>query len=362
MSLNTESQDKQYFIQKFYKLSNETSKEYELALTDIALEIIDDENRGSKINVLNGIVNDRSKGNDVLAYAALYTLNIIYRHLLDAEKFKKLLNDNEEWAKKHPTYVHLKMLQYEEYPDDDFDIKKWFDQEKQLMENNPENPGYSHALGVLYATYMERQLGKDLTPHRQKEYEHIKGHADLAMRAINNAIELSSKYAKYYCTKGRLQALEGDFQSSIQNIQKAIVMENSKHSDYAIRIGKYQFFQLQVQSMCLVEQSKKDLNTDSIAEELKNMKKNIISNVEIIGIFSAIISFTLGSLSLANGQPALNAALLIVILMGSLMVTLSLFCYLFRFNIDGCDNLVPYLLVAVIGLVIIAVALILLKQ
>jgi len=106
-------------------LPDEFSREYELKLTDYANSYTQ-----SEIGILEKLIRDfntefnrkirkeestekktaeEESVEEKIAYAAFYTLNIIYRRRLDKEAIGRLWTENQSWVMLHESYIHLKI-------------------------------------------------------------------------------------------------------------------------------------------------------------------------------------------------------------------------------------------------------------
>ena len=145
------------------------------------------------------------------------------------------------------------------------------------------------------------------------------------------AIAQDESYAKYYCTYGRILALCGEFDDSIKNINRAIALEKNTRTDYSIRIGQYSGYYQQIRA-----QQKLRLQEEAMADQLREMKlameagekETMAKNMEFLGLFAGIVSFTIGSLTITGAiaeQSIQHAAGLIVVLMGALLCVFAAF-------------------------------------
>ncbi len=192
----------------------------------------------------------------------------------------------------------------------------------------------------------------------------------LALDTIEKVHRKDSGYAKFYCTHARLLAVAGRYEDALNYLNIAIDREDNRKSDYAVRVGKYisysqqvriqqqaeanriaaetqlkaqkeiQEEQMQALTQALDEQSRiaqeksEELNelTTKMQQQAELMeqqsKETTTKNMEFLGLFSGIVSFTIGSLTIGGAiaeQSIKHAAGLIIILMGALMGVFSAF-------------------------------------
>ena len=216
----------------FSSLESEEKRNYELDITNFTAKHLDKEMNDE----LESIV--FSDYPDNVRYAAFYSLNILYRRLRNYILLKKLFDRVGEEFKDHITYNHLYALYC-------MDSKSMYDYDE-MMEmtyadalNFNDNAGFVHLFADFFATTME---SGDISERNQfKDYWWPK-----AKSAVDRAIELDPDYAKYYCTKARILAINKDYSSAEQFINMAEAYENSYRTDYAIRLNLYQYYKIMI--------------------------------------------------------------------------------------------------------------------
>jgi len=154
---------------------------------------------------------------------------------------------------------------------------------------------------------------------------------DQAKTSAIKAIAQDENYAKYYCTYGRIQALCGEFAEAMKNVNEAIALEKSSRTDYSIRIGQYSGYyqQFRSQQRLRLQEEAMDLQMREMKLAMEaSEKETMAKNMEFLGLFSGIVSFTIGSLTISGAiaeQSIQKAAGLIVVLMGALMCVFAAF-------------------------------------
>lgn len=190
-----------------------------------------------------------------------------------------------------------------------------------------ENHGGHHAFAETVALVFENaSIG--LRTQLENAPEHWLSQAKTA--AIK-AIAQAETYAKYYCTQGRIQALCGEFENAIKSVNRAIALEKNTRTDYSIRIGQYSSYYQQFRSQQKLQQQESAMASQMeevrLAMEAQE-KESMAKNMEFLGLFSGIVSFTIGSLTITGAiaeQSIKHAAGLIVVLLGALMCVFSAF-------------------------------------
>ena len=255
---------------------------------------------------------------------------------------KKLLDNYRQFfAQEHPFFLHLDVLYRMGLVDakdaKDPDDAKFLENLLFDAKENGEtlagdsaatgNYGGYHAFAELTAHLFESSLepmNEFLTDPASKWLEH-------ARDAANMAIAGDKKYAKYYCTCGRVLAQQGKLDEAISYVSKAIDLEDSSRTDYAIRIGDYAGYRQQFRAQQTMQQQKAviDKKVQEVSQQMEIQEKETMTkNMEFLGLFSGIVSFTIGSLTLASnfsGADAIKVAGLIVVLLGALICVYAAF-------------------------------------
>lgn len=199
----------------------------------------------------------------------------------------------------------------------------------------PSNAGVHHALAIAVADIFE---ATELTPELRPDAKWLQR----GIEASEVALELDPKYPKFHCTAGRLLALQEKYKEALKEISVAIDTENSKQSDYALRIGNYRMYYQRIQekrhSVAMRQEVQKQLQTargliqemETSMKEMENKqaqleedtRSSLTKNMEFLGLFAGIVSFTIGGVSIAGAmadRSLVGAAGLIVVLMGALL-------------------------------------------
>lgn len=324
--------------------NDDCTREFEIELTKFVNGLSDD-------SVLISLFNSKD---DNEKFLGIYGLFIYYIHMMEYDKLESLIDSSERFFSNHKCLGHLKTIYYinsdtyytfEEllnHLDEAYDIVNSY---KKIDRCNPDKninvAGCAHAFADLFVTYCER--------YEAQQEELVEKWYKRALMAVDIAIQLSPGYAKYYCTRGRILSQKHLYEEALSNIQKAICMESpdSNKDKYSLRIMQYQSHKLNVQARFQIYK----LNTQQkiINEDITKMKDTLMSNVETIGFFAGIISFVIGSLTLADGQTAKDAAALILVLLGTLLVVFDSFSFLLHI---GKKNMFKHIFVLIAGILV----------
>lgn len=308
-------------------IPEETTREFELILTALA----SGHERTRLIADLRRALTDSD--DPVVRYAAFYGLNISLRCSKDYSLLEDLINQYQQEFGHHVTFRHLVVL---------FNIERGLGKQKNEIvamafddsEQFAHNAGFVHLFADTVPSLCE-ESDDDVAANLVAEW------LPRARTAAEKAISLDRRYAKYYCTKGRLLAIAGEHDEALALVKTAIDMEDSSKSDYAIRIGNYQYYRLSIQARrneevfgarmkesATVLLAKQGAVEEGLASAVRHMDESTLKNLEFLGFFAGLISFTIGSIQIAVHQNVNAAGRLIVVLMGALLVAFAGFSFI----------------------------------
>lgn len=319
----------------FKNLPDEMEREYEIKLT----RLVTSNQKQQFEEWLKQLIESEE---DSIAYASFVCLNIKFRRSHDYSKLDLLINGERSRFNHHVSFSHMELLSL-------IDNSKRIptldelQQGKEDISKMPRNAGVLHLFADLVATYFENrdthsEGENDVEPH-YGVIDRVEW-LDKAMSSVERAIQ-HQNYAKFYCTRGRILALRGYYQEAMRSIKDAIDLEDSSVSDYAIRVGNYQYHKLSIlarmqnkELRSSLEQYKKGMDDanekiqKNLEETTKKLESSTIKNLEFLGLFAGIISFTVGGISIASSmadRSFTGAAALILILMGALLCVFASF-------------------------------------
>lgn len=316
-----------WFEEEFRHLPEEWERSYEKEIVRLSLSDREEAIRP----VLEEILRDETANED-LRYAAYCTLHSRYRRMRDHQKLKVLTAQYEEWFRNHPSAEHFSLLSYVDMGDriDGESVLLRAEQSITLMR---ETAGSLHLLADLTARYYEEnpQL-LTAAPEQAKEW------LGKAIRAVEAAIA-KDNYAKFHYTKARLLSLQGQHEQALKELEIAMDREDSGRADYAIRMATYMSEKIRIAAMKREEdlrlsmqdyitqiEKKQDDAEKNIEAQMGKLSDSTVKNLEFLGLFAGIISFTVGGISIVSGASAFSfrgAAGLLIVLMGAL---LEVFC------------------------------------
>ena len=292
------------------------------------------------------------KSEDFIAYCILVNYQRRMKNYEEEEKY--IQTYRQLFVSEHPFFDHMDLLSrmdnLEVYTVEE--ILELADKNcKQLTLNDGAKHAYCETIAMLHEGYAGKSGVNDVIT------EALNVHLDKAIVIIDKVISNNSDYAKYYCTKGRLLAIKKRYQEAIQNITKAIAIEESTRSDYTLRVNQYQIHLQQAKNLQALDRTEMQLNEkihkfEEIIEQ--QSKDSLVKNMEYLGLFAGIISFTIGSIGIAGSvaeQSIAAAAGLIIVLLGALLCVFAGFgVILHGFNRKAYRNLIVFIMGAIIVL------------
>lgn len=213
----------------FRSLTDETKREYENAITKFAEQHCEDVH----IKTFEKLMCKNNK----YSFPAFFCLCTIYRRNKDFEKLNKIIFQHTNFQS-HISYNHI-LVMYLVHSESIYDYDNLLELAFKGAETLSENSGYLNTFANAFATICEKCNKEDCLTIVDIWYER-------ALKAIESAIALEPKYAKFYCTKARIISLRGRFEEAISLILHAISIENSSRPDYALTIMNYQYYRLSI--------------------------------------------------------------------------------------------------------------------
>ncbi|SFB19930.1 MULTISPECIES: hypothetical protein [unclassified Bacillus (in: firmicutes)] len=310
------------FLQKLDHLPDYKEREYEVRLTNLSLElsVLDFKDLREWLNNKYLQIDNE----DEKLFAVFNVLCSYSRRKKDTSVFKQVVEESGSRFVGYPLYPHILSLLYKEMGELERSIQSA--KEATIELNNQVGVLHNYAEAIVHA----RENNLAISDEQIKE----------AFEIINRVTgRLDPFYAKFHCTRGRILAQLGQYTEAKKAILKAIDEEESSKSDYSIRINDYQYHLIRIQTSEFNKSFHGKL--ESTEKSLENQKKDIeksmqnlkTENLQMLGFFVAIISFTIGSLNILEGKKFLESGLLILILMGSTVLAYIGFGMLFSVQV-----------------------------
>ncbi|MGE4572273.1 MAG: tetratricopeptide repeat protein [Candidatus Izemoplasmatales bacterium] len=381
-----------YLLSLLSDLRDETSRNYEINLHEINKElsryivrnkdlISDNEKMTNDIiyDVLRNIINNNINVDNNLSYNAFYLLSIITRRNKDFSVWKSLYDSLHLYFEEHESLMHILNVYYlsTTIPKHAYDSVLKYG--KEYANKFPDNPGYLHCYSDIVATIYE-----DANLYDNKDYIDIilNDHLKKALDAIEKALKLESNYAKFYSTKGRLLAINGEIENGIKYIREAINLENSSSSSYLLKIIGYEsqiqyirLNQYQNKQKDTIEDFRSSLEvksneikdikenadkkvTDLMSKVEQKMDSNLIKNIEVLTFFTGLIGFLVSAISIGVNINDNNIFKYVIMIFSAFLVTFSFMDIIIRSKKVNKENVYSYIfniIAIIVGLVLISI-------
>ena len=153
---------------------------------------------------------------------------------------------------------------------------------------------------------------------------------------VNEICDMYNVYPKYFCTKARIlmakNVLENpdekdkNFRDALKCIDTALANED-QGQQFFVRIEEYERYGSMIKYKYSVYKDQEELAKE-YEKQKQDMKNNTIRIIELLGLFTAVISLSIGSFQLSNGLPFIGAAGLIMILGCVMVIVYATICLL----------------------------------
>ena len=336
-------QSPQRLLELLGELPEEVTREYEVTVVDYATKCSDEVLLAAEKEFWRRKENPDTKAAnmdkeqvalDEKVYFGLYALLVNYTRRMKEDKKQKDLLDlytSCNFKEPHVFYNHLRLLRqlgqvYNQSPSERMEMLKLAETNKRELWDNE---GAPHAFAEAVALVFELDDVADTPRFADQRSEWLEN----ALSAVDKVINEKPEYAKYYCTRARIYSLLGKYADALKDIDKAIDKEDISRKDYAIRIGNYESRGQQIRGKMEQTGARKNFE-DHMATETQKYQDELVAreketatkNMEFLGLFSGIVSFTIGSLTISGAiadQSIAAAAGLIVVLMGALIAAFA---------------------------------------
>lgn len=285
--------------------------------------------------ILEAWNNSNQREYDDLAFASIFALFINYRDNCEGatlvHRYGEMLNSfysKSEYTKKYKTVMDYIYLTYEISRPEQRDKKEatfLMEMAYQLVETDKHHGGYKNTFAELFITLVESSsdLGSGFV-HRWKQ---------MALNEIEKAPEYHTESSVFYCTKARLLAFEGKFDDAVEAINTAIMIENESPYTSYTALSKYNYH------LSATNLAKKERELESQQEriilEVDNLKKVEQKNLELLGLFAAVIAFFVGGISVVTSPAvSIKTILGIIVVAGCLIIVACTFFLLFHYHVD----------------------------
>lgn len=320
------------FLTRLVEAHEEHSHEYHLAIRSFlsSLPLSKDLLLANlHVRELNAMARDTEQEASVRSAALATSLAFLWRRR-DYQQFRKVFDDYRSIFQEYDSsleslYKGMYDLSKVSSPGG---FKQALESAKRAKEELPNTPGALNLYTEVVAVIGERGDVKE------EELEQ-------ARVSIEKAIEKDITYAKYYASRARILALQGRYDDSYQDIDKAIEIENfDEHTLW--RVNYYEEIRinvrLQQRSMEIRQQisEMKEIRqqADEMKQEQERTRKQMAAmrgeTLTLLGLLAAVIAFVVSSVQLMSNLQSVETGILMTIMAGLLLVVFGAFMELIQ--------------------------------
>lgn len=308
------------FIAFHDTLPADSTRTYETAIADWSLENAKAQSE-FLYRFLDGELTVYHENLASLRFTAFIALCIYMRRLKDISKLQALFEKYGHDFVSFKLYPHFYAMMYRELRTID-SYYSAIEYAQEAIRRLPEQEGVLHHFAE--AVIVAAEEGLEIEP----------SYLTRAEQELRKALFISPNYPKFHCTKGRLLVLKKKYKEATESILKAIDLEDSGKPDYILRINDYQSYLANIRNDQLnakMEESIQELTAskEKLEKSLENAKTE---NLQMLGFFVAIITFTIGSFNLVKQDHILDTVFLLFVLTGCLIISYVAFTILFSNN------------------------------
>lgn len=321
------------FLTWLVKTHEEHSHEYHLAIRTFlsSLSLPNDRLGDHPVGKLNAIAGDKEMKSRIRSAALATSLAILWRWR-DYKQFREVFDKYRSTFQEGGSSLeslHKGMYDLSQVSSPG-GLERALESAKEAKEALPNTPGALNLYAEVVAVIGERQ--------RDGVEE---GELEQAMASIKKAIETDSKYAKYYASRARIRALQGQDDKSYQDIDKAIEIENfDEHTLW--RVNYYEEIRinvrLQQRSMGIRQQVDEMKDIYQQANEIKREQERTRNQMAamrgetltLLGLLAAVIAFVVSSFQLMSDLQSVEIGILMTIMASLILVVFGTFVELIQ--------------------------------
>lgn len=346
-----ENDDKSLLVKRFSDfcalLEEESSRNYELIITDLVAKLPGEQCFGGCGDDLEKIFQDNTLGEKV-RYTAFFVYVTYLRRYKHINKARNALLTHEQEFKNFPTYDHLLSMVLSQLGPEN--LHAALAAAERACDKISDNAGVLHSYAATAAQLLE-DFDK---PHNSESV------LEKALERLAKALKLTPDYPKFYSTQARLFSLNGDFIEAKKAIEKAIDLEPSSGKDYFIRYQDYQAVKIAIKhQQAIFEISKKlseaEGNIKSISEKfMSDVEKAKMNSIEAVGFFAGVIGLVVSGVSVSANINVAESIVVLLFLTAAMVFSFAAFSFI----VHGIDNLSRAAFMVLIAIIISIVAIV----
>lgn len=286
------------------------SLKYDSCITDLADIVFTSKNYEENLTELEHFFDDEVSNNLQVSFAAFYLLSVIYRRVCDRQKLQSLITHGATRFEDNIDFKLVYLSCYEFCNPLGKSHAELLEDASALCSQFPDRPSCLNVYAHIVASLMESGAEVD------------SAYLNEAIKSVNRAIRLDPSSSKYRVTRARLNALKGDMNIANIDFDKAVSLLHPTSPEYPKHLADIEAARLRADFL-----SSNKRIADRASKEIENVKASVSSNVEIVGLFSAVLSvvFTMASITAHSELNFFELAFLACSLFGLLIIVFAVF-------------------------------------
>lgn len=302
------------------------SADYDSAVTDLADTVFTSGDYEDVLDYIERLLIREGK-NSRITFTAFYLLSVIYRRVCDRQKLQSLITLG---ASRFDNYIDFKLIYlscYEFCNPLGKSYTELLEDASALCSQFPDRPSCLNVYAHIVASLMESGVEVD------------SAYLNEAINSVNCAISLDPSYSKYRVTRARLNALKGDLNKAYIDFDKAVSLLHPTSPEYPKHLADIESARLRADFL-----SSNKRIADRASKEIENVKASVSSNVEIVGLLSAVLSvvFTMASITSQSSLKFFDLAFLACSLFGLLNMVFAVFSLISGRDEKLCRRLIVF--------------------
>lgn len=304
------------------------SADYDSAVTDLADTVFTSGDYEDGLSYIENLfIYEADRKNSRTSFTVFYLLSVIYRRACDRQKLQSLITLG---ATRFEDYIDFKLIYlscYEFCNPLGKSHTELLEDASTLRSQFPDRPSCLNVYAHIVASLMESGVEMD------------SAYLNEAIKSVNRAIRLDPSYFKYRVTRARLNALKGDMNNAYIDFDKAVSLLHPTSPEYPKHLADIEAARLRVDFLS----SNKRIAARA-SKEIENVKASVSSNVEIVGLFSAVLSvvFTMASITSQSSLKFFELAFLACSLFGLLIMVFAVFSLISGRDEKMCRRLIVF--------------------
>lgn len=304
------------------------SAKFDSAITDLADIVFTSKDYDEILSDLEDIyIHEGDGSNFRFGFAVFYLLSVIYRRVCDRQKLQSLITRGATLFEDNIDFKLIYLSCYDFCNPLGKSHAELLEDASALCSQFPDRPSCLNVYAHIVASLMESGVEVD------------SAYLNEAIKSVNRAIRLDPSSSKYRVTRARLNALKGDMNKAYIDFDNAVSLLHPTSPEYPKHLADIEAARLRVDFLS----SNKRIAARA-SKEIENVKASVSSNVEIVGLFSAVLSvvFTMASITAHSELNFFELAFLACSLFGLLITVFAVFSLISGRDKKMCRRLIVF--------------------